>query len=68
MAPNDNDRYRGLSEEGGRIQEAMNAAARDAMLEHKRAGVPGVGMRDGRIVWLYAEETEKEEEQTGRSR
>ncbi len=39
-----------------RIQRALGAAVRDALLRHKRDGDPVVIWRDGRVVWVPAEE------------
>ncbi len=38
------------------IDDAMKRAARDALLAHKRAGVPIAGWRDGKVVTIPAEE------------
>jgi hypothetical protein len=40
------------------IDDAMKRAARDALLAHKRAGVPIAGWRDGKVVTISAEEIE----------
>ena len=47
-----------LFREGTPIDEAMSAAFRDAVLQHKRAGLPMVFWRDGKIVWIPADEIE----------
>lgn len=39
-----------------RIQRALRAAVRDALIRHKQAGLPIVIWRDGAIVWVPAEE------------
>jgi hypothetical protein len=44
--------------EGTPIDEAMKAAARDAVQLHKEKGLPLVGWRDGKIVWVTPEEAE----------
>jgi len=38
------------------IDQALNAAVRDAVLEHKQRGLPLVVWRDGKIVWVPPEE------------
>ena len=42
--------------EGTAIDEAIKKAVRDAILKHKQAGNPIVGMKDGEMVWLKPEE------------
>jgi hypothetical protein len=44
--------------EGRLIDEAMNAAVRDAVQLHKEKGLPLVVWRDGKAVWISAEEAE----------
>jgi hypothetical protein len=50
------------------IDEALNAAVRDAVLRHKQLGQPLAVWRDGKTVWLTPEEVEQEQRdrQTGR--
>ena len=50
------DSYRIFVEEGHLIDEALEKAAREAILQHKREGLPVVIYRDGKAVWVYAEE------------
>jgi predicted ABC-type ATPase len=38
------------------VDEAVRLAVRDALLEHKREGRPVVIWRDGKVVWISAEE------------
>jgi hypothetical protein len=38
------------------VDEAIRLAVRDAFLEHKREGLPVVIWRDGKPVWISAEE------------
>lgn len=38
------------------INNAIAKGVRDAMIKHKQAGKPVVVWRDGRIVWIPAEE------------
>ena len=45
---------------GTPIDEAMNQAARDAVLAHKRAGVPLVVWRDGRVQLVSPDEFEED--------
>ena len=57
MKPEDaKDSYRIFVEEGHLIDEALEKAAREAILQHKREGLPVVIYRDGKAVWVYAEE------------
>ena len=39
-----------------RIERALRAAVRDALQRHKRDGDPVAVWRDGRVVWLPADE------------
>jgi hypothetical protein len=39
-----------------RIERALREAVRDALLRHKRDGDPVAVWRDGRVVWLEADE------------
>lgn len=48
--------------QGTPIDEAMNQAFRDAVLAHKRAGVPLVVWRDGRVQLVSADEIQDEAE------
>jgi hypothetical protein len=42
--------------EGTEIDEAVKQAVQKAVLQHKLAGNPIVGMKDGKMVWLKPEE------------
>lgn len=42
--------------EGTEIDEAVAKAVKEAVLKHKLAGNPIVGMKDGQMVWLKPEE------------
>ena len=42
--------------EGTAIDEAVKKAVKEAVLKHKQAGNPIVGMKDGKMVWLKPEE------------
>ena len=37
------------------VDEAMNAAVREAVLRHKQLGLPLATWRDGKVVWIPAE-------------
>ena len=39
-----------------RIERALRAAVRDALLRHKRDGDPVAVWRDGRVVWLQPDD------------
>jgi hypothetical protein len=45
--------------DGTLIDEAMNAAVRDAVQLHKEKGLPLVVWRDGKTVWISPEEAEQ---------
>ena len=38
--------------EGTLIDQALNKAVREAVLQHKRAGDPVAAWRDGKTVWI----------------
>jgi hypothetical protein len=40
------------------IEDALNAAVRDAVQIHKEKGLPLATWRDGKVVWISAEEAE----------
>lgn len=42
--------------EGSEIDEAAKQSVLKAVLQHKLAGNPIVGMKDGKMVWLTPEE------------
>lgn len=42
--------------DGKAIDAAVNAAIRDALLEHKRAGNPIASWKDGKVVWIAPED------------
>ena len=50
------DPHRIFVEAGHLIDEALKKAVRDAILQHKREGLPVVIYRDGRAVWVQPEE------------
>lgn len=47
-----------IFKEGLLIDEAVRAGAREALLRHRGAHQPLVGMRDGKIVWVSPDELE----------
>lgn len=44
-----------LNAEADTVEAAIQAAVRDTLIEHKRAGLPIVQWRDGRVEWVPAE-------------
>jgi hypothetical protein len=50
------DPARIFREEGHVIDEALRKGVREALLRHKERGNPVVIERDGKIVWLSAQE------------
>jgi isoaspartyl peptidase/L-asparaginase-like protein (Ntn-hydrolase superfamily) len=42
--------------EGTQIDEAVKQAVKEAVLKHKQAGNPIVGMKDGQMVWIKPQE------------
>ena len=53
--------------EGTLIDEAMKRSVREAIRQHRLAGVPMVVWRDGRIMHIPAEQLEKELEELERA-
>lgn len=56
-----NEQKRDISElfdEGTAIAQAVNAAAREAVLQHKQKGLPLAVWRDSKAAWISAEEIE----------
>ena len=51
--------------EGKPIDDALNEAVREAVLLHKRMGLPLAVWRDGKTVWITAEELEQEQKDNG---
>lgn len=45
-----------LFDDGIAIAQAMNAAVREAVLQHKQKGLPLVVWRDGKVAWIPPEE------------
>ena len=52
------DPNRIFAEEGHLIDEALKKGVRDAILQHKREGLPIVIYRDGKVVWVQPEDIE----------
>ena len=48
--------------EGTLVDEAIRKAIRDAMLMHKKLGDPVVGLKNGKVVWIPADQIEVDEE------
>lgn len=46
----------GLMAETDAVAAALRQSVRDALLQHKRAGLPIVSWRDGGVVWIPADE------------
>lgn len=51
-----------LFEDGREIDAALAKAVREAVLEHKRAGNPIAVWKEGRVVWIPAEEIKVDDE------
>ena len=45
-----------LVEDGDLIDQALKEGVRDAMIRHKKDGLPVVVERDGKIVWVKPED------------
>lgn len=44
------------------VEQAMREAAKEAVLAHKRLGLPIVVWRDGQVVWVPADELDFSDE------
>ena len=44
--------------EGTAIDAAMNAAVREAVLQHRQKGLPLAVWRDGKVAWIPPDEIE----------
>ncbi|MBA3323242.1 MAG: hypothetical protein H0T45_17610 [Pyrinomonadaceae bacterium] len=53
---------------GEEIERVLRRAVRHALLQHKRAGNPIATWRDGRVVWIPAEEIQVEDDADSNSR
>ena len=47
-------------EKGHIIDEAIRKAARDAILQHRREGLPVALYREGKVVWIDANDVDIE--------
>ena len=45
--------------DGRLVEDALNAAVRDAVQLHREKGLPLVVWRDGKAVWISPEEAER---------
>ena len=50
------DVHRVFVEDRRRIDEALEQGVRDAMIRHKKDGLPVVIYRDGKTVWVKPED------------
>lgn len=64
MADISDSQLTGLLAEAEAIEAAVQAAVREALLQHKRAGNPVVGWRDGKIEWVPPEQIPVEDNPT----
>jgi hypothetical protein len=48
--------------EGTLVDQAIRLAIQDTLRLHKKLGDPVVGWKDGRVVWVPADQIELEEE------
>jgi hypothetical protein len=62
IAPNDRVAF---VNENAAIEQAMRLAVRDALIQHKRAGNPVCTWRDGKVVWIPAEEIQIDDAPNG---
>jgi hypothetical protein len=51
-----------LLAEAEAVEAAVQQAVQDALRMHKRAGNPVAGWKDGRVVWVPAEQINVEDE------
>jgi hypothetical protein len=49
------------------VEAAVQQAVQEALRMHKRAGNPVAGWKDGRVVWVLAEQIDVEDEATDAS-
>lgn len=48
--------------EGTLVDEAIRRGVEDALRLHKKLGMSVVGLKDGKVVWIPAEEIEVDDE------
>ncbi|MEX2112730.1 MAG: hypothetical protein WD845_06060 [Pirellulales bacterium] len=51
-----------LAAQSAAVEAAVKLAVRDALLQHKCAGNPICVWRDGKVVWIPADEIQVDEE------
>jgi hypothetical protein len=56
IKPADDQKRADIHAESKAVERALQESVREAMLEHKRLGLPAVEWRDGRVVWVPPEE------------
>jgi len=56
---------RAIMLDGKLIQQALRKAVTEALIRHKRLGTPIVVWRDGKVVWIPAEDIEIPETNSG---
>ena len=66
MALDRDDRIHATLKEGSAIDRAVWRAIREAVLSHKRAGLPVASWRDGKVVWIPADQIEIPDDTPGR--
>ncbi len=54
-----------LASQSAAVEAAVKLAVRDALVQHKRAGNPICTWRDGKVVWIPAEEIQIDEGPNG---
>jgi hypothetical protein len=65
MAMNQTESEREYAEflaEAEAVEAAVQQAVKDALRMHKQAGNPVAGWKDGRVVWVPAEQIDLEDE------
>ena len=61
----DDDRVKRFKAENMAIEQAMREAVNEAILTHKRLGLPMVEWQDGQIVWVPADKLDLDDEAPG---
>jgi hypothetical protein len=54
-----------LASQSASVEAAVKLAVRDALIQHKRTGNPICVWRDGKVVWIPADEIQIDEEPNG---